>query len=133
MAFGAFPATFAAGAIPLLEGAANTATATPAAAAAGGANQTALFLATGDSATNLWRIVNAERALIHTTLGLGLPLGLLPANIPLYNALLGLSDHNALGTLTAGAAMAGTIGRSALIGRAAVTNLLLSPLSALLA
>lgn len=129
MAFGAFPATGTPGLIPLEMAAANTATAMPTAAAAAASNQAALGLSGWESNINLARQVNAFSALLHATAGIGLPLGLLPANLPLFNAFHAASDLNSLSAFVAAQSLLGVTGRTAALGRLAVTNLLLSPLS----
>lgn len=132
MAFGIFPATGTAGAIPLLNAGANTAVATPAMASAAASNQATLGFVGYSTALNVARELNALSALVHMTLGLGLPLGLLPANLHLFNVFRALSDLDALSGIAAQVSLSGIISRTALLQRLAATNLLLSPVSTIL-
>lgn len=101
----------------------------PAAAMAGGANQTALGFEGWNSDLSYFRNVNALNAVAHNTIGPGIPQGLLPANQMLYEAWHATSDLWALNQIALQQSWAGTIGRTAALGQAAATDVLLRPLS----
>lgn len=124
-----FPGTGTAPAIPLLLQAGNTAAATPAAALASGVNQAGLAFEGWNEGMGYFRNAQAYNAVMHLTLGSGVPAGLLPANLHLYNILHEQSDLWAVNQLVTQQFFTGVIDRTALLGRAGIADLLLTPLS----
>lgn len=124
-----FPTTGTAPAVPWLVQAGNTAAITPAAALATSVNQGGLAFDGWSSGLNYFRNTNALNAVMHTTVGAGFPLGLMPANLHLYNMFHQQSDLWAMNQIYVQQFFAGTVARTALLGEAGIADVLLSPLS----